>query len=155
MHRETSEVNSSKQTEAENERLRLQHQGRIEAVNQCLRKQELERNQMIQQLHHFKTENQPDNVPEITEMIPPTSKKVPQQAAWSEFSIPTPFVFHVKTERQKWAFITDALSLTEIFVYNSTICLRFENTVMILIEFLWLETTMTFIYIKINLRLVK
>ena len=35
-------------------------------------------------------------------MIPSTSKKVPsQQVAMSDSSKPTPFVFHVITERQK------------------------------------------------------
>ena len=42
------------------------------------------------------------------------SNKVPaKQVAESEFSIRTPFVFHVITEKQKRAFITNAIGFPE------------------------------------------
>ena len=61
-------------------------------------------------------------------MITSLLKKVlPQQIARSEFCIPTPFVFHVITERQKRAIITDAISFTEGTIYNSTNFSPFEK----------------------------
>ena len=63
-----------------------------------------------------------------TQLIPSTSKKVPpQQVARSEFSHTTSLLFHVITERQKRAFITDAIKVTENILYDSLICLPFER----------------------------
>ena len=53
----------------------IQHQQYTEAANQILRKQELERNQLIQQLNQLDTENQDDNITlEKTRRIPFTFK---------------------------------------------------------------------------------
>ena len=113
-----SDVFSSEQTQAENESSRLQRQREIEAASHILRKQELERNQLIQQSNQFDTELQNDNTtPEKTKLIPSTTKKVPpQQIEKSEFCFPIPIVFHVIKERQKRAFITDAINFTENFI---------------------------------------
>ena len=118
MQQQLSEVFSSEQTQAENERLRVQR--RTEAAIQTLRKRELERNQVIEQLNQLDTELQHDNTPpESIKMIPPTSRNVPpEQVARSQFSAPTPFAFHVITERQKRTFITDAISLTASLISN-------------------------------------
>ena len=123
------EIFSSEQTQAENEHLTFQHQRRNEAANQILRKLELERNQLIQQLNQLNIEIKPDKIPpEISEMIPSTSKKVPPlQVVRSDFSFSKPFLFHVITEGQKRAFIMDAISFTENFIYNSTDSLPFEK----------------------------
>ena len=112
---------SSEHTQTENERLRLRHQKRIEAASQLLRKQELQRNQLIQQLNPLDTEILNDIIrSEKNQLIPTASKKVlPQKIARYEFSIPTPFVFHVITETQK-TITTDAFNFTENLVYNST-----------------------------------
>ena len=69
---------------------------------------------MTQQSNQLHTEIELDNIPsETTKMIPSTSKKVPpQQVTRSELSIPTAFVFHVITERQKRAIFKDAVSST-------------------------------------------
>ena len=56
MQEQICEVFSSDQTQAENERLRSQHQRRIEAASQKVRKQELERNQIILQLNQLGSE---------------------------------------------------------------------------------------------------
>ena len=58
LQQQSSEIFPSQRTQAEIERLRLQHQRTIEAANQVLRKQGLERNQLIQQLNHSDTEIQ-------------------------------------------------------------------------------------------------
>ena len=110
-----SEVLSSEQTQAENERLRIQHQKRIGAANQFLRKQELQRNQLLQQKKQCDPEIQNDDfIPEYFPLTPLTSQKTPpQQVARSEFSNRNTFIFHVITERQKRAFTTDAVSFTE------------------------------------------
>ena len=99
-----SEVFSLEQAQAENDRLRLQHQQRIEAAIQILRRQELQLNQLLQQLNQSDTEIQKKNViSENTKMIPTTtSERVPpQQFARSKFSSPPRIVFHVITEGQK------------------------------------------------------
>ena len=71
-----SAIFSSEQIETEFERLRLQHQQRFEAANQSLRKQEMERKQLIQQLNQLVTEIQHDNIlSEKTQLIPSISKK--------------------------------------------------------------------------------
>ena len=70
-----TEVFSKKQTWAENVRLKLQHQRRIEAANQMFQKQELEWIQLLQQMNKPDTVNQDDNnTLEITQMVPLTSK---------------------------------------------------------------------------------
>ena len=51
-----SDAFSSQQTQAANERLRLQHQRRAESENQLIRKEELERKQLIQQLNQLGTD---------------------------------------------------------------------------------------------------
>ena len=72
------------------------------------KKQELERNQLLQQL------KQPDTKLQLL-----TIKKVPlQQVAIPEFSIPTPFVFPV---------ITVAISFTENILYISRKSSPFEK----------------------------
>ena len=127
MQQQLSEVFSSEQTEAESDRLRVQR--RTEAAIQTLRKRELERNQVIEQLNQLDTKLQHDNTPpESNKMIPSTSRSVPpQQVTRSEFSAPTPFAFHVITERQKRTFITDAINLTASLICNSTSSLPFET----------------------------
>ena len=61
-------------------------------------------------------------------MIISTAKRVPsQQIAGYEFSIPTAFIFHVITERQKRAFVTDATNFTEILIFISINSLPFEK----------------------------
>ena len=68
-----SEFFSSEQTRTEFERLRLQYQQRKEAVNQLLRKQELERNQLIQELNQLVIEIQyADIFSGKTQLIPST-----------------------------------------------------------------------------------
>ena len=52
----TTKFMISKLSKAESELLRLQLQRRIEAANQIVRKQEQERNQLIQQLTQLDTE---------------------------------------------------------------------------------------------------
>ena len=70
------EVFSSEQTQAEAERLRIQHQRRIQAANQLSLKPELERNQFLQQKNQLDTEIQLDSfAPESIKMIPSTSKR--------------------------------------------------------------------------------
>ena len=55
-------------------------------------------------------------------------KKVPpHKVARSDFSIPTPFVFHVITERQKRASTMDAINFTENLNYISKQSLFFEK----------------------------
>ena len=57
-----------------------------------------------------------------------TAKRVPsQQIAGYEFSIPTPFIFHVITEKQKRAFVTGATNFTENLIYISINSLPFEK----------------------------
>ena len=63
LQQQFSELFSSEQTQTANERLRLQHQQRIEAPNQLLRKQELERSPFLQQLNQLDTEVQHDDIP--------------------------------------------------------------------------------------------
>ena len=72
---------------------------------------------------------QTDNfIPENIPLIPSTSAEAPpQQLAKSEFSVPTPFIFHAITERQKRAFFTDGISFSEKFINNSTNFLPFEK----------------------------
>ena len=55
--RDATEVFSSEQTESENEGLRWQHQRRIEAANQILQKQNLERKRLLH-LDQLDTESQ-------------------------------------------------------------------------------------------------
>ena len=123
LQQQISEFYSSEQTQTTAERLRVQHQGRIEAANQILQNQDLEGNQLIQQLNQLDTKNQQDyNPSEKIQLIPSTSKEVlPQQVARSEFSIPRPFVFHVITKRQKRAFIADATNFSENLIYNFSV----------------------------------
>ena len=56
-----SEFFSSEQTQVENERLRLEHQRRIDAANQIVQKQELDRNQWFKQLNQTDTEIRNDS----------------------------------------------------------------------------------------------
>ena len=58
LQQQFSENFQPEQTQAEIERLRLQHQRRIEAANQSKLKQELKRNQLIQQMNKLDTEIQ-------------------------------------------------------------------------------------------------
>ena len=129
MQQHFSEIISSQQTPGENERLLMKHQRRIEAANRIVRKQTLESNQLIQQLNQLDTGIHHYNINlKKAEMKPSISKKVPpQQVAWSEFSVPTTFVFHVIVERRKRAFRTDAISFTENLKYNSKSSLLFEK----------------------------
>ena len=146
MEKPFTAVFSSEQTVAEMVCKRLQHQRRMEAANQFLRKQERERNQSIQQRNQSDTESQDDNITlENTNIIPTKSKKEPpQQAAGSQLSIPTPFVVHVITERQEGAFCPDAISFTEIVVKKPTNFLSFENYYNdIFFWFSWLKNNMT------------
>ena len=53
---------SSEQVQVENERLGLQQQRGIEGANQLLRKEELKRNQLIQQMNQLVTEIQPSEI---------------------------------------------------------------------------------------------
>ena len=72
-----------------------------------LRKQEPERNQLLQQLNQTDTVVQDDNF--ILEKNTLNIKKVPsEQNVKFELLIPAPFVFRIRTERQKGAFIMDA-----------------------------------------------
>ena len=74
--REPSEVFAFEKTQVENERLKLQHQKRIEASNQIKRKQELERNPLLQQPNNFFTVLQNNYITlKNTQMIPWTPKK--------------------------------------------------------------------------------
>ena len=57
MQQKFSEVLSSEQTQAGTQRLKLQHQRRKKAANEILRKQKLERSQLIQQLNQFYTKS--------------------------------------------------------------------------------------------------
>ena len=103
MQQQFSSAFSLVQTQAENGRLILQRQQKIEAATSILPKQELEREQLKQQL------NQPGNEIELcnitlenTKTIPSISKKLPpQENARSKFSIPIPLAFHVIRGRQK------------------------------------------------------
>ena len=89
----------------------------------------MKRNQSLQ---HSK---QPDTVVqdetttlETNQMIPSTSKRVPsEQVAGSDFAIPTPFIFHIVTERQKRDLIKDAISFFENLIYNTTYSVVFET----------------------------
>ena len=70
-----SEEFSLEQTQSEKERLKLQHQERIDAANQFLRKQKLERNQLLQQLKQPDILVQDDYISlQNTQMVPSTSK---------------------------------------------------------------------------------
>ena len=102
----------------------------MEAPNQLIRKQELERYRLIQQLKQVDTELQYVNFPsEKTHFIPSTSKNVPpRQVTRSEFSITATFVFRVKTKRQKRGFIMDAINITETLINNPTNSVSFEET---------------------------
>ena len=72
----------------------------IAAETQLLRKQELERNQLLQQLKQPDTVVQDDNTTLENDTV--NIKKVPlEQIVESELLIPTPFVFRIRTERQK------------------------------------------------------
>ena len=86
---------------------------------------------MLQQLNQLETEIKHDIIhSEKTQLIPSTSRKVPPQqvqVARSEFSIPTPFVFHVITERRKRAFFEDAINFTDNLKNLSTNFLPFEK----------------------------
>ena len=67
----SSEVFFLEQILAKNERFILHHQKGIETANQLLRKQELERNHLLQQLYHPDTLVQDDNTTvEKIQMIP-------------------------------------------------------------------------------------
>ena len=57
-----SDFFSSEQAQAENERIGLQQQRGIEVANQLLRKEELKRNQFLQQLNQLDTEVQPNEI---------------------------------------------------------------------------------------------
>ena len=97
--------------------------------NQTSRKQEMVRNQVIQQLNQLDTDTQNVSFPsENTDTITSTSKKVlPQQVAWSYFALCRPFLLRVNTERQKQAFITNAINFTENVFCKSRISLLFEK----------------------------
>ena len=97
-----SEILSWKQTQADNERLQLQHQRRIEAANQISRKQELERDQLTQHLNQIDTENQHEQIrADNTKLLPSNSKKVPPHPVpRSEFSIPKNFMLFQKDENE-------------------------------------------------------
>ena len=118
LQQQFSEVLSSDQTQAEIERLKLQHYKKIEAATQFLRTQELQRGQMIQQLNQPDPEIQDGKITlENTRLVPSSSKRVPpQQVATSAFSINTPIISHVITENHKRAFFTDAVDFTENFI---------------------------------------
>ena len=109
------EVFSSEQAQAENERLKLQHQKWNEAANQLLREREREPepNELLQRLKELDTKIQGDNnTLEKTQMFPSNPKKVsPQQVAISEFSILTPLNFHAITDRQK-EYLLEMLSVS-------------------------------------------
>ena len=156
LQQQLSEVFSSERIQAENERLRLQHQRRIEASNELLRKKELERNQLIKHLNQLDIQLQHDNVTtENTKMIPSTSKKSTTKTSWKIWVFYSfTFVSHVITERQKRAFIADCIKFNGklIIIFQKTLYFL-KNTVMIFIQFVWLENTMSLIYIKFIIRL--
>ena len=62
MQKQFSEISSSEQTQTENKCSRLQQEPRIEPANQIIRKQELERNQLIQKLSQLDAEIQQDKI---------------------------------------------------------------------------------------------
>ena len=84
---------------------------------------------MLQQLNQLDTEIQHGNITlENSQMKPSTSKKVPpQRATWSEFSIPTPFVFDLMTERQERENITEASNSYKNLTNSSMKSLPIEN----------------------------
>ena len=120
MQQELSKVFSLIQ--AENECSKVQHQKRNEASNRLLQKQELKRNQLLQQLNQPDTVVQDDkNTLRKTQLTPSTSENVPsRQVDGFEFPLPTPIIFHVKKERQRRLSITDAISLKKKLIFNST-----------------------------------
>ena len=124
MQQQISEHFSLEQAQAGIERLNLQLQTIIDAANKLLKKQEMERGQLTQQLSHFDAEFKHDNfASQNTQMISSTSKSIPlQQVSVSEFSFPTQFIFPVKTQRQtkSLASLTKAISFTEHLIQNST-----------------------------------
>ena len=128
LQQEISESFFSEQTQTKIEHLRLQHQRRSKAAGQVLQKQELERNQLIKQLNQPNTENHDDDITlKKTQVIFPTSKKLPpQQVRRSAFSNPPPWIFHVLVEKQR-AFITDAVSFTLNCIFISKTFLLFEK----------------------------
>ena len=114
-----SEAFPLEQTQATIESLKLQHQKLIEAANQLLRKQQLERNQFLQHL------NQPDTVVQdhkstvkSFQLIPSTSKRVlSEQVPRYETSIPTLFIFDVMTDRKE-EHLLEMLSALPKFLYT-------------------------------------
>ena len=73
---------------------------------------------------------------QIWKMMPPTSEKIPsQKIATPDFPKPTPFIFHVVTERQERVFVGDAISFTENLKYTSTKFLPLKSTVRVFIHF--------------------
>ena len=116
------------QAEDKRERLKLQHQKRLQSASHLSRKQELERNQLLQLL------NPPDTVFQdnctalkttqmshsISKRVPmpktrePFSKKEPsQKVARSETSLPARIIVLVITEKRKLFSILVAISVTE------------------------------------------
>ena len=71
-----------------------------------MRKQELERIQLLKQLNQLDTEKHVNNTTlENTQMITSLIKRLPsQQVARTDISIPTPYFFHVIREK---VFVTD------------------------------------------------
>ena len=70
------------------------------------------------------------------------------------FSIPTPFIFHVITQRQKRAFIGMLrASLRISYLIQQVLCFL-KNNVTIFIQFLWFENKMILIFIKFFLKLM-
>ena len=84
---------------------------------------------MLQQSKQPDTVAQVDNTTLKTiEMIQSTSKSLQSlYDAGSNFPLPTTFIFHVITETQKNAFITDAFSFTENLAQISTKSKPFEK----------------------------
>ena len=71
MQQEFSEASPLEQTPAENERLKVKHQKRIEAAKQLLREQEQERYRLLEQLNQYNFVVQDDKIfLENTQMIP-------------------------------------------------------------------------------------
>ena len=89
----------------------------------------MECNQLIQHLNQLDNESQHDNfLLSKTQLTPSKSKKVsPKHVVRSEVSIHSAFVFHVITERQERAFITDVINSTKNHIFRSTMSLPSEK----------------------------
>ena len=128
------EVFSIEQAHSENEHLGLQNGKESRSCKSIIENQELESNQSLQQMNPLDTEIQDDiNILVKTQRKPSALKRIPPlQIVRTDFSIPTPLIFHFNRARRKAAFITDETSL-----FDSAILLLFEkNSVMIFILFL-------------------